>query len=379
MTSKPISIREVTLHRLVMRLKNPFTTSFGTFQDKEFFVIEMEDEAGESGFGESVAFSSPWYSEETVETNKHMMEQFLIPLLVESPIDHPDEVSKRFEKIRRNNMAKSALEGAVWDLYAKRNQNPLYKELGGTRQQIDVGISIGIEPTAKKLVQVVEGFVNEGYKRMKIKIKPGADYEMLKEVRKHFPDIFLMADANSAYTLKDLDLLKKLDELDLMMIEQPLSHDDIIDHATLQSALSTPICLDESIHSFEDARKAVELGSCKIINIKIGRVGGLTESKKIHDYCAQKGIAVWCGGMLEAGIGRAHNVALTTLPQFTLPGDTAASTRYWVKDIIEPEVMVENGVIHVPNKPGIGYEVNRQALESYRVDKTVFSNKNILA
>jgi o-succinylbenzoate synthase len=379
MINKPISIREVTLHRMVMRLNDPFTTSFGTFQDKEFFVIEMEDETGASGFGESVAFSSPWYNEETVETNKHMMQQFLIPLLLESPIEHPNEVSKRFESIRRNNMAKSALEGAVWDLYAKRNYNPLYKELGGRKQQIDVGISIGIQPTAKELVHVVEGFVNEGYKRMKVKIKPGADYEMLKEVRRHFPDILLMADANSAYTLDDIDTLKKLDELNLMMIEQPLSHDDIFDHATLQSELATPICLDESIHSFEDARKAVELGSCKIINIKIGRVGGLTESKKIHDYCAQQGIAVWCGGMLEAGIGRAHNIALTTLPQFVLPGDTAASSRYWEKDIIVPEVIVENGVIHVPDKPGIGYDVNREVLESYRVDKTVFSKNNIWA
>jgi O-succinylbenzoate synthase len=379
MTNKPISIQEVTLHRMVMRLKDPFTTSFGTFQEKEFLVIEMEDETGASGFGESVAFSSPWYSEETVETNKHMMEQFLIPLLLKSPIEHPDEVSKRFTSIRRNNMAKSALEGAVWDLYAKRNQNPLYKELGGTKQQIDVGISIGVQPTAKDLVQVVESFLIEGYKRMKVKIKPGADYEMLKEVRRHFPDILLMADANSAYTLDDIDTLKKLDELNLMMIEQPLAHDDIIDHVKLQSKLATPICLDESIHSFEDARKAVELGSCGIINIKIGRVGGITESKKIHDYCAQQGIPVWCGGMLEAGIGRAHNIALTTLPQFILPGDTAASSRYWEKDIIEPEVMVEKGVINVPNKPGIGYDVNRQALESYRVDKTVFSTKNIMA
>lgn len=379
MNNKPISIREVTLHRLVMRLIDPFTTSFGTFQDKEFFVIEMEDETGASGFGESVAFSSPWYSEETVETNKHIMQQFLIPLLLESPIEHPDEVSKRFESIRRNNMAKSALEGAVWDLYAKRIYKPLYKVLGGRKQQIDVGISIGIQPTASDLVHVVEGFVNEGYKRIKVKIKPGADYEMLKEVRRHFPDILLMADANSAYTLNDIDTLKKLDELNLMMIEQPLSHDDIIDHAKLQSELATPICLDESIHTLEDARKAVELGSCKIINIKIGRVGGLTESKKIHDYCAQQGIAVWCGGMLEAGIGRAHNIALTTLPQFVLPGDTAASSRYWEKDIIVPEVIVENGVIHVPDKPGIGYEVNRQVLESYRVDKTVFSKNNIWA
>ncbi|GAA0345408.1 o-succinylbenzoate synthase [Bacillus carboniphilus] len=379
MANKPISIREVTLHRLVMRLKDPFTTSFGTFQDKEFYVIEMEDETGAIGFGESVAFSSPWYSEETVETNKHIMEQFLIPLLLESPIEHPDEVSKRFEPIRRNNMAKSALEGAVWDLYAKRNHTPLYQVLGGTKRQIDVGISIGIQPTATDLVRVVDGFVNEGYKRMKIKIKPGSDYEMLKEVRRHFPDILLMADANSAYTLEDISLLKRLDDLDLMMIEQPLAHDDIIDHAKLQSVLETPICLDESIHSYEDARKAVEIGSCQIINIKIGRVGGLSESKKIHDYCAEQGIAVWCGGMLEAGIGRAHNVALTTLPQFILPGDTAGSSRYWENDIIDPEVIVKNGVIQVPDKPGMGYEINREVLESYRVDRQVYTRKNILA
>lgn len=378
MTKRPISIREVVLHRMVMRLKDPFTTSFGTFQDKEFYIIEMVDDTGASGFGESVAFSSPWYSEETVETNKHIMEQFLIPLLLESPIEHPDEVSKRFEPIRRNNMAKAALEGAVWDLYAKRNNTPLYKALGGVKQKIDVGISIGIQPSANDLVHVVEGFVKEGYKRMKVKIKPGADYEMLKEVRKHFPDILLMADANSAYRLDDLDTLKKLDELNLMMIEQPLAHDDIVDHAKLQAALATPICLDESIHSLEDARKAVELGSCKIINIKIGRVGGLSESKKIHDYCAQQGIAVWCGGMLEAGIGRAHNIALTTLPQFVLPGDTAASSRYWEKDVIEPEVIVKDGVIEVPDKPGIGYSINRQVLESYRVDKTIISKKSIL-
>jgi o-succinylbenzoate synthase len=378
MKHSPIDVREVILHRMVMQLKDPFTTSFGTFQEKEFFIIEMIDDAGNSGFGESVAFTSPWYSEETVETNKHMMENFLIPLLLEEPIHHPDEVSGRFQTIRRNNMAKAALEGAVWDLYAKRNHTPLFKALGGNRQSIDVGISIGIQPTAKDLLHVVDGFVNEGYKRMKIKIKPGFDYEMLKEVRRHFPDTLMMADANSAYTLKDIELLKKLDELDLMMIEQPLSHDDIIDHAKLQAKISTPICLDESIHSFEDARKAVELGSCKIINIKIGRVGGITESKKIHDYCAEQGIAVWCGGMLEAGIGRAHNIAITTLPQFVLPGDTAGSSRYWDKDIIEPEVVVKNGVITVPDKPGIGYEVDRKALESFRIDKTIYGQSNLV-
>lgn len=369
-----IHIKQVILHRLVMNLKDPFTTSFGTFQEKEFFVIEMIDEEGRSGFGESVAFSSPWYSEETVKTNEHIMENFLIPRLFRAPILHPCDVSKRFEAIRRNNMAKSALEGSIWDLYAKRTNQSLAIALGGEKKQIDVGISIGIQPTVKDLIHVVAKHVEEGYKRIKIKIKPGWDYDVLKEVRKTFPSISMMADANSAYTLKDVEQLKKLDELNLLMIEQPLAHDDIVDHAALQAQISTPICLDESIHSLEDTRKAIELGSCKIINIKIGRVGGLTESKRIHDYCLEKGIAVWCGGMLEAGIGRAHNIALTTLPQFVLPGDTAASSRYWVRDIIDPEVVVENGTITIPEAPGIGYEVNRSVLESYRVEKKVISN-----
>jgi o-succinylbenzoate synthase len=376
MKKQSMIIREVILHRLVMQLKDPFTTSFGTFREKEFYIIETVDEAGCSGFGESVAFTSPWYSEETVETNKHILEKFLIPLLFKEEIEHPDKVSRRFEFIRRNHMAKAAIEGAIWDLFAKRNHMPLYQVLGGKKQQIDVGISIGIQSTVYDLLKVVDNYVKEGYKRMKIKIKPGYDYEMLKEVRSHFPGIQMMADANSAYTLNDIGMLKKLDGLDLMMIEQPLAHDDIIDHATLQAQITTPVCLDESIHSLEDARKAVELGSCKIINIKIGRVGGLTESKKIHDYCAEHGVAVWCGGMLEAGVGRAHNIAITTLPQFILPGDTAGSSRYWERDIIDPEVIVQNGVITVPQLPGIGYEVNREILESLRIDKTVYLNPN---
>ena len=372
--SAPITIKKIILHRLMMRLNDPFTTSFGTFQDKEFFVIEAIDENGTHGFGESVAFSSPWYTEETVKTNEHVMEDFLIPLLFRAPITHPDEVSVRFSPIRRNNMAKAGLEGAIWDLYAKRNQQSLANALGGEKTEIDVGVSIGLQPTTKQLLKVIESKLQEGYKRIKLKIKPGSDVEMLKEVRREFPEIPLMADANSAYTLKDIEHLKKLDELNLLMIEQPLAHDDIVDHAKLQAELTTPICLDESIHSFEDARKAIELGGCKIINIKIGRVGGLTESLKIHDYCKQHEIPVWCGGMLEAGIGRAHNIALTSLSQFTLPGDTAGSSHYWQQDIIEPEVMVENGIIKVPNGLGIGYELNRSSLEKFRVQQKIFKN-----
>ncbi|MEH7512480.1 o-succinylbenzoate synthase [Gottfriedia acidiceleris] len=376
MTYSPISIRQITLNRLKMKLNDPFTTSFGTFQEKEFYIIEVEDEDGNIGFGESVAFSSPWYSEETVKTNKHIMEDFLIPLLFDAPIYHPDEVSERFQPIRKNNMAKAGLEGAVWDLFAKRQKLPLYQALGGNKDKIDVGISIGLQPTVKELLEIVDSRVNEGYKRIKLKIKPGSDYDMLKEVRREFPHISMMADANSAYTLSDIELLKKLDEFNLTMIEQPLSHDDIIDHAKLQQQLVTPICLDESIHSLEDAKKAIELGSCRIINIKIGRVGGLTEAKRIHDYCLMKGIPVWCGGMLEAGIGRAHNIALTSLDQFILPGDTAASASYWERDIIDPEVIVDQGVIHIPQRFGIGYDINREALEYYCVEKNVFIESN---
>lgn len=363
-----IDMKKIVLHRLKMRLNDPFTTSFGTLQDKEFFIVEVIDDDGIRGFGESVAFSSPWYSEETVETNLHILEDFLIPMIKNNEINHPDEISEIFSPIRRNNMAKAALEGAIWDLYAKQREMTLAEALGGNKKEIDVGISLGIEPTIEEQLKKIDHYVQEGYKRIKIKIKPGYDVDMLKEVRKHFPDIPMMADANSAYTLDDIDHLRKLDELNLMMIEQPLAHDDIIDHAKLQSVMDTPICLDESIHSLEDARKAIELGSCKIINIKIGRVGGLTEARKIHDYCKEKNISVWCGGMLEAGVGRAHNIALTTLSQFNLPGDTAGSSRYWKKDIIESEVVVKDGVIEVPQKPGIGYDIDEAALKQYTVE-----------
>lgn len=367
-----IPIKQLKLHRLNMMMNDPFTTSFGTQQKKDFFITEMIDDQGNRGFGESVASASPGYSEETTDTISHMIKDFLVKILRENEINHPNDVAELFTPIRRNNMAKSALEGAIWDLYAKRENMPLATAIGGTKTEIDVGISIGIQPTTKDLLNTIDYYLNEGYKRIKIKIKPGQDIDMLREVRNHFPDTPVMADANSAYTLKDIDHLKKLDDLDLMMIEQPLAHDDIIDHAELQKAIKTPICLDESIHSLEDARKAVQLGSCKIINIKIGRVGGISESIHIHDYCKEHDIAVWCGGMLEAGIGRAHNIALTALPQFILPGDTAGSSRYWKKDIIKPEVVVENGVIKVPDTPGIGFDLDEDALKKFTVDVKTF-------
>src|SRR5690625_2953705 len=367
-----ISIDTINLHKLSMTLNHPFTTSFGTLHHKDLFIIEVIDKKDHRGYGETVAFLTPWYTEETVQTNEHIITDFLIDLLRDNPLNHPDDVHDIFSPIKGNRMAKASLEGAIWDLYAKQLGIPLAKALGGVAPKIDVGISIGIQTTTTQLIETIHRQLEQGYKRVKLKIKPGLDVELLREVRQAFPDTPIMADANSAYTLHDMDLLKQLVDFNLMMIEQPLAHDDIIDHAKLQTELNTPICLDESIHSYEDARKAIELGSCKVINIKIGRVGGLTEAKKIHDLCLRHDIAVWCGGMLEAGIGRAHNIALTTLPQFILPGDTAGSSHYWQQDIITPEVIVDDGVIHVPEKPGIGYDINWDVMKQYTVDVKKF-------
>nr|WP_053218119.1 o-succinylbenzoate synthase [Virgibacillus senegalensis] len=364
----PFYIEKVILHRLVMDLKNPFETSFGTFKKKDFFIIEAVDGDGNHGFGESVAFPIPWYTEETVATTEHVIKDFLLPLLFEKAIQHPDEISKRFAVVRRNNMAKAAVEGAVWDLYAKRQGVPLAVALGGERDRIESGVSIGIQSSVSDLLKIMEGHLEEGYKRIKLKIKPGMDVDVIREVRHHFPEIQLMADANSAYTLKDTDTLKQLDAFGLMMIEQPLGHDDIYEHSLLQSKLDTPICLDESINSLTDARAAVELGSCRVINLKIGRVGGISETKRIHDFCRGKGVPVWCGGMLESGVGRAHNIAVASLPQFVYPGDISASDRYWERDIIKPPVTLQNGEIIVKSTPGIGYDIDWQALEANRVE-----------
>ncbi|MED3662149.1 o-succinylbenzoate synthase [Ureibacillus sp. FSL K6-8385] len=362
-----MKIQKIIVRQLKMPMKHPFTTSFGTINDKTFLLLEAHTNDGLVGYGECVAFEAPWYTEETVKTCWHMLEDFLIPVILQRDIVHPDEVGKLFKGIRKNKMAKASIEGAVWDLYAQATGQSLAQALGGKKEKIDVGISLGIQPTIEKQIEVVGKYIDEGYKRIKVKIKPGWDVEVIQKLREAFPDVPMMADANSAYTLKDINLLKQLDEFGLMMIEQPLTYDDIVDHAILQKQLKTPICLDESILSVEDARKAIELGSCGVINIKIGRVGGLSEAVKIHDYCRSKGIPVWCGGMLEAGIGRAHNIALTSLSNFVLPGDTAGSSHYFEEDIIEPEVVVSDGTIQVPQTVGIGYKPKRKAIEKFTV------------
>lgn len=367
-----MKIEKITIRHLKMAMKAPFQTSFGTIHEKELLLLEVKDVAGTIGWGETVAFVAPWYTEETLKTTWHMLEDFLMPTLLHKEIAHPDEVSELFAPIRRNCMAKASIEGAIWDIYAQQTKQSLAHALGGNKDLIEVGVSVGIQSSVEKLIECIKKHIQTGYKRVKVKIKPGYDVEVIRAIRREFPELPLMADANSAYTLDDIDILQQLDEFNLLMIEQPLAVDDIVDHAKLQKQLKTPICLDESITSLEDARKAIELGSCGVINVKIGRVGGLTEARKIHDLCKEKGIPVWCGGMLEAGIGRAHNVALTSLANFVLPGDTAGSDHYWYEDIIQPEVVVEDGFIRVPQAIGIGYTPNIDVIEKLTITKKVY-------
>ncbi|WP_022872933.1 o-succinylbenzoate synthase [Nesterenkonia alba] len=364
-------VESITIRRLRMEMLTPFTTSFGTQTHRDLLIVEAHD--GETtGYGECVALAAPIYSEEATSTCQVALTEYLIPLLAAAEITHPREVTEVLAPIKRNNMAKAAVEGAYWDLWAKQQGISLAEAYGGTREQIEVGLSIGLKETDADLLEAVSAAVETGYRRIKIKIAPGRDVDMLRAVRAQFSQTPIMADANSAYTLDDLDVFTALDELDLMMIEQPLAHDDIVDHRKLAEQIRTPVCLDESIHSAEDARKGIELGSTEIINLKVGRVGGITESLAIEQLCRDRGIGLWCGGMLETGIGRAHNVAIASLPGFTLPGDTAPSSRYWAEDIIEPAVtMSPDGRIEVPyGTPGLGYDVVVSRLDQHTVSST---------
>ena len=365
-------IDKIELRHIKMELVSPFTTSMGTEYAEEHIIIRIDAE-GIIGWGECVAEGNPFYSYETVQTAWHILQDFLIPSILGKNISSIDEAIKSYSKVRGHMMAKAGLEAALWDVFAKSKNISLSKMLDGTRNKIDVGVSIGIQKSESVLLKKVSNYLDEGYKRIKIKISPGYDIQIVKALRKEFPDILLQVDANSAYTLNDINIFKEMDDYNLLLIEQPLGYEDIYDHSKLQRELKTPICLDESIHSLDDTRAAIELDSCRIINIKPGRVGGFTESKLIHDYCASKKIPVWHGGMLESGIGRAGNVALASLPNFTLPGDISASKRYYKEDIVEPEFFVnKDGTMNVPTKSGIGVEVNAKKLEQVTVRKKEF-------
>jgi O-succinylbenzoate synthase len=357
-------VRKITLREIHLPLIAPFQTSFGTSTLRRIPLIEV-DVDGVIGWGECTAGEDPYYSYETVETAWHIIRDFLWPMLKGREFSSASEIHGIISHVRGHNMAKAAVETAIWDAEAKHKNLPLAKLLGGTREEISSGVSIGIQPSIEALIAKVEKELAAGYQRIKIKIMPGSDIEPARALRARFPRIRLMVDANSAYTLADAPLLKKLDDFFLIMIEQPLGHDDIYSHAALQRQLDTPICLDECIHDYEHARAAIEIGACKIINVKLGRVGGHTSARQIHDLCQSKSVPVWCGGMLESGIGRGHNIAMSTLPNFTLPGDVSASKRYWAEDIIEPEVEVSaRGTIRVPTAPGIGYTPRIDRIES---------------
>ena len=365
-------IEKIELRHTKMELVSPFETSLGVELFEEHIIVQI-DADGVTGWGECVVEPSPSYSYETLQTAWHILSDFLIPSILGKDFHSIEDAMIPYKWIRGHRMAKASVEAALSDAFAKSEGISLSAFLGGTRKQISVGVSVGLQSSPAELVKVVAGYLQDGYKRIKIKIAPGRDIDLVKADRKEFPDIQLQVDANSAYTLNDIEMLRALDGYNLQLIEQPLGYDDIYDHSLLQRKLKTPICLDESIYTVSDTRAAIELGSCKIINIKPGRVGGYTESIKIHDYCASKNIPVWHGGMDESGIGRAGNVALASLPNFTLPGDISASKRYYKVDIVEPEFVInKDGMMDVPTKPGIGVEVNVNLLEKVTVRKAIY-------
>jgi o-succinylbenzoate synthase len=363
-----IRLEQITLREIRMPLVHFFETSFGRTTERHIVLVEVQS-GGVSGWGEVTAGENPFYNEEWTESAWLILRDFVAPRVLNHNFEKAEDVGARSEHIRGHLMARGGLEVAVWDLEARTLGRPLYQHIGGgARHEIPCGVSIGIQDSVPQLLGKIETELAAGYQRIKMKIKPGWDVEVVGEVRKRFPDILLMADANSAYTLADAPRLRRLDEFNLMMIEQPLAHDEIIDHAKLQAQFKTPICLDECIRSAHQAEQAIAMDAGRIINIKLGRVGGFAEAKRVHDVAQKAGIPVWCGGMLESGIGRAHNIALATLPNFTLPGDVSASKRYWARDIIQPPVEVTaHGTIAVRDEPGFGYELDRDFLDSITV------------
>jgi len=366
----------ITLREIHLPLKEPFRISSGVVKDRRIALLELTDADGTVGWSECVAGEQPNYSSETIDTAWHAMKEWLLPRVLDAEIAHPDRVFALLDRnIRGHNMAKAAIEMGCWDVAARQAGLPLSKMLGGTRDRVPTGISIGIQANPQVLAQRARAAYAQGYRKIKVKIEPGSDIDFVRAVRTELgPSVHLMADANSAYKLADADHLAQLDEFDLIMLEQPLGREDLVRHAKLQQRLKTPLCLDESITDVERAEDMIELKSGRIVNIKPGRVGGFAISKGIHDVCERSGIPVWCGGMLESGIGRAHNVALASLPNFSLPGDLSPSSRYWARDIVSPEwTMDADGMVHVPlGKPGIGVDVDLDRIEDLTVRREVF-------
>jgi len=359
-----------------MSLVRSFETSSSRRSDLEHILVKVYAD-GLIGWGECASPVDPFYCEETTETAWHILKEFIVPAVLGRSFSSIEQLRAFYGKVKRNNFAKAGLEMAAWDLLARAAEQPLHALLGGTRNEILSGVSLGIESDMGRLFGIIDQYLDEGYRRVKLKIGPGKDVAYIGQVRERYPDLPLMADANSAYRVADLPTLKQLDEFDLMMIEQPLAHDDIVDHAQLQRALKTPICLDESIHTADDARKALDLGSGKIINIKVSRLGGLDEAKKVHDLCRERGVPVWCGGMHEYGVGRAANVAICSLPGFVLPGDVSGSDKYYAEDIVDPPILATKGAIAVPDAPGLGWTPNEERIRKHTVRELTLSTPRV--
>lgn len=366
-----MKIDAITLRELNIPLVHFFETSFGRTYTRRILLVTLHCD-GLEGWGECVAGEDPFYSEEYIDGAWDVTRRYLGPALLGKALQSGREVPALLARVREHRMAKAALENAVWDAEAQEKAIPLWSLLGGTNREIACGVSIGIQDSHQQLLQKIDTEVAAGYRRIKVKVKPGWDVEVLEKIRDRWPDILLSCDANSAYTLADTEHLRGFDRFKLLMIEQPLWSDDFYFHARLQRQLQTALCLDEAIRTARDAEAALELGACRIVNIKVGRLGGFTEAVAAHDVAERFGVPVWCGGMLESGVGRCHNVALSTLPNFKLPGDVSASKRYWKEDIIEPEVEVSpQGTIKVGDKPGRGYELRKDLIEKLTVRKEI--------
>lgn len=368
-----IKIESIRLHEVSMPLVTPFQTSFGTTTQRRILLVEMQSE-GLTGWGEVTTPENPFYNPESIDQAWVVLRDFLIPMLLGASLRAASDVPALLARVRGSEMSKAALENAIWDIEAQQKQKPLHQILGGVRQEVACGVSLGLRKDTAELLDVVEREVSNGYQRIKLKISPGQDVELVEAVRRKFPEILLSVDANSAYDISQIDMLRALDDFSLLMIEQPLQWDEIYLHARLQSLLKTAICLDECIHNIRHASAAVELHACRIINIKLGRVGGHTEAREIQKYAQEHGVPAWCGGMLESGIGRAHNIAMSTLLGITLPGDVSARKRYWKEDIVEPAIdITQRGTIIAPDTVGLGYTVCRDRIAKLTVSRQEFN------